>query len=116
LTAIRSLQKPGQPDILEKVIGLYLNSAPDIFKALQQAIEVGDPEKLRAAAHSLKSSSANLGANKLSSLCKTMETKGREGKLEDAGLTLSELEQAFRLATQELEYICRTDSAASRIA
>ncbi|MFO1372325.1 MAG: Hpt domain-containing protein [Candidatus Competibacteraceae bacterium] len=48
--------------VLGKIIGLYLDSAPALLQRVREAVAAGNGEALRQAAHSFKSSSANLGA------------------------------------------------------
>lgn len=52
-----------------------------MLEALQQAVAAGDPVAVQQAAHTLKSSSANLGATRLSALGKTLEEHGRNQRL-----------------------------------
>ena len=106
LDAIRALQRPGRPDILQKVVGLYLGNSPNLLVSLKAAIENNEPEGVRAAAHSLKSSSANLGAASLAALCKVLEDMGRTGAIESAMEKLTEVEENFVLVAQELESYC----------
>ena len=95
LAAIRALQSPGQPDPLERVVGLYLQSALTLKQRLQQALTSGDAEELRQAAHTLKSSSANLGGQRLAARCRELENLGRDGRLPDAAAKFAEVEQEF---------------------
>lgn len=60
----------------------YLEDAPLRLDGMTEAIEVGDPEKLRQAAHALRSPSGNLGATTLCQLCEEIETIARQGTLE----------------------------------
>jgi HPt (histidine-containing phosphotransfer) domain-containing protein len=48
-------------------------------------METGDAESLRRAAHTLKSSSANVGATCLSEICREIEGKSRDGNLPASG-------------------------------
>jgi len=91
LKQIQALQRPGKPLVLERVIGLFLENTPEIFQNIQSAISAQDGEELRAAAHSLKSSSANVGAKVLSKLCLQMEEMGKEQRLQDANALLDEM-------------------------
>jgi CheY-like chemotaxis protein len=84
LDQIRSLQREGMPDLVEKVINLYLQDAPHLIQAIQEAVAQGDPLALKKAAHTLKSSSANLGAVTLAELCKTLEMMGHANTVENA--------------------------------
>ncbi|MCK7580389.1 MAG: hypothetical protein MZV65_35250 [Chromatiales bacterium] len=50
LAQIRALQRPGQPSVLGKIIGLYLDGAPALLQRLREAVAAGDGEALRQAA------------------------------------------------------------------
>ena len=63
--------------LLEKSIPLYLQTAPDNAEQIRWAIAHQQADELRKAAHSLKSASANLGANALSGTCLALENAGR---------------------------------------
>lgn len=95
LENIRALQRPGKPDILQTVIGHYLASAPKLLQGLRQAVESGDAKALRMAAHSLKSSSRNLGAQALAALCQELEHMGRASTIEGATALLADLEADY---------------------
>ncbi len=73
LDAIRHL--PGSNGVLlvRKVIGAYLADTPTRLAQLHAAETAGDAEALHEAAHALKSSSANVGAEQLAALCKELE-------------------------------------------
>jgi PAS domain S-box-containing protein len=73
LANIRALQRPGAENVLDKVIELYLGNSTALIEKLEHAIATGDASAVRDAAHSLKSSSANLGAQRLADICKTIE-------------------------------------------
>jgi HPt (histidine-containing phosphotransfer) domain-containing protein len=79
LEAIRALQSDAAPDLLARVIHLYLESAPDLIARLRTGLEASDYNAVRVAAHTLKSSSANLGATALAELCKQLELAARAG-------------------------------------
>jgi signal transduction histidine kinase/DNA-binding response OmpR family regulator len=96
-TALLALQRPGQPDVLAKLMTTYLQSALDLVAAIKQALEQADAAALHRAAHTLKSSSANLGAVALAARCKTLETLGREGTLPQAASMLADLERDYAL-------------------
>ena len=77
LANIAALQRPGAPPLVQKVISTYFQSSRELLEKLRQAVENGEAEAARQAAHSLKSSSANLGAKQLASLSKELEDAGR---------------------------------------
>lgn len=64
---------------LAMVLELYLEDAPRLVGAIAQAAAQPDFEALRFSAHSLKSSSGTLGAQRLASLCQRLEMQARSG-------------------------------------
>ena len=78
LEAIEALQRPGKPNLLDMVVGLFETDAPKNIESLLGALEVSDLELVRTSAHTLKSSSAYLGAAKLSELCRDIEHAARD--------------------------------------
>ena len=83
LETLRKLQKPGSPNILEQVIDLYLSNAPELRTRMSNGLDRLDAEEVRSAAHTLKASSANIGAHALAELCKRVEDLAREANLDD---------------------------------
>ena len=79
LEAIRALQSDAAPDLLARVVHLYLESAPELIARLRTGLAAGDHNAVRIAAHTLKSSSANLGASALAEMCKQLELAARTG-------------------------------------
>lgn len=102
LEAIRSLQKEGKEDILAQIINLYLADAPQQISQLQHAFETQDAGTLRNIAHSLKSSSATLGAIGLSILFKELEEQAQNDSLTGAGDIIERIGTDFELVAQQL--------------
>jgi len=69
--------------MLTRVIKLFLGSTRELVEALQAASHAGEYEKVGQYAHALKSSSANVGAIRLSGYLAELEIKAREEMLED---------------------------------
>jgi len=103
LENIRSLQSEGAADILSQIINLFLEETPNQLKNLQQAIRDNDAGTVYSIAHSLKSSSANLGAMKLSALLKDLEEKGRRKALTDTPSLFLQIENEFKRADKLLQ-------------
>jgi TMAO reductase system sensor TorS len=91
LNSLRDLQMEGKPDILKRVISAYISSTAPLIVTLKEAYSVMDIEGTQNSAHSLKSSSANVGAIKLSELCKELEMNCRKNTLENAEFLISEI-------------------------
>jgi signal transduction histidine kinase/CheY-like chemotaxis protein len=89
LDRIRALQRDNTPALLDKVIQNYLSHSPQLLQALAEAVARNDASALQKVAHSLKSSSATLGAATLAALCQDLETMAHKHSLEKAALVLS---------------------------
>lgn len=77
LDNIRSLNNGAEPDVLGKVVSIYLRNSPQLLRSLNEAVTKCDESVIEQTAHSLKSSSAMLGALKLASLLTELEEAGR---------------------------------------
>jgi len=96
LEDIRNLQQGGTaPDVVGKVIGLFLESSPINLQILRDAIATGDAAALHKTSHSWKSSSGMLGAGRLSALCAAMEVGSRTHVPEDAEKILGAIEAEY---------------------
>jgi HPt (histidine-containing phosphotransfer) domain-containing protein len=105
LDAIRALS-PGQGEaLLQRVVAAFLQDTPRQLTVLREAVAGGDPATIRKTAHSLKSSSANVGADALARLCKEMEQIGRAGHTDGATRLQAALEQAFQATRESLSTI-----------
>ncbi len=77
--ALHTVLMTSRPAFLGRLIRAYLSSVPETLAALRSAVAHSDTELLRNVAHSLKSSSANVGAIRLSERCRVLEMKLRLG-------------------------------------
>ncbi len=84
LNTLRDLQVEGEPDFIEKIITVYSASSAPLVAELQQAFAQKDFKAVQKSAHSLKSSSATVGATTLSKLCKELEMKCKNNTCDDA--------------------------------
>ena len=96
LDGIRELRSPESPEILGKLITLYLDISPGMIDEIYDAFAQGDTEKVERTAHSLKSSSAHLGADTLSESCRLIEMAAREKKLDSLANRISCLMSVYR--------------------
>ena len=65
-----------------RIVGLFLEDAPRLIAQLENAASAPDLNAMRDAAHTLKSSSANIGAMALSTAAKRVELGARAQKLD----------------------------------
>jgi HPt (histidine-containing phosphotransfer) domain-containing protein len=78
LDALRFLDADGT-NYLGELIELYLRQSPELLAAIRSAVTRDDPPALQKSAHTLKGSSASLGATKLAAYLKELEMIGRAG-------------------------------------
>lgn len=102
LETIRALQRPGQPDLLTRIIDTYLESASELIETMRRSLLSDDRETLGHSALTLKSSAANLGAMQLCELCRQLEADVAEGRLEDADSLLAAICRAHQLSSDAL--------------
>jgi HPt (histidine-containing phosphotransfer) domain-containing protein len=74
----------GKPELLVRVINLYLAESPKLIQKLKQAADANDAPEIARSAHSLRSSSANVGAGVLSEYCGDIEASARRADTEEA--------------------------------
>jgi PAS domain S-box-containing protein len=92
LAQLRDVMEDEFVDLLQT----YLENSPKEISKLKAALAQGDTEAVVKSAHTLKGSSSNLGAVRLSSLCKQIESNGRAGQLDEQTRALYEaVEQEF---------------------
>jgi signal transduction histidine kinase/CheY-like chemotaxis protein len=102
---ITALQKPGKPSILEKVVDNYLESFSSHSENLSQAVSANDIDRMLSIAHSLKSSSATLGATSLADLFREVEQLARRRTTDGAAEFLEKIEAQFVDVKNALSYI-----------
>ena len=90
------------------LISVYLEDAPQSMAQLAKAAERKDTEGLISPAHSLKSTSANLGAMALSEMAKDIELNAREGRANDTELKIANIQAEFKRVAAELEALKAT--------
>jgi signal transduction histidine kinase/DNA-binding response OmpR family regulator len=106
LDGIRALEEAGTRGLLERVIALYLSESSRLMGEVRSAAERGDVGSLLLAVHSLKSSSAHVGATGFSERCREIEGAVRSGDPIAAGHPLlSKFEGEFRSVRDALATI-----------
>ncbi|HPT49883.1 MAG TPA: ATP-binding protein [Accumulibacter sp.] len=93
LDCIRNLPGANGAALVAKVIDAYVADAPKQLLKLRAAAEASDAQALRKIAHGMKSSSANVGAERLSAQCKDLEMIGRNGHTAGVQPLLASAEQ-----------------------
>ena len=81
---LAELDPGGESGLIRQILQAYQESTTTLVGQLSRAMAESDAETLRKLAHSLKSSSANVGAVRLSALLAELESLGRQNRLEEA--------------------------------
>lgn len=103
LDSIRSLQLPDSNDLVAQIVRTYIDDSADLMLGLAEAVRGSDCERVRAAAHSLKSSSGNVGARPVVDLARRLETAGREKNSAEFEPLFLELQIELSRAVAELD-------------
>lgn len=89
-------------DFIE-IIDLYLNNVPSQILNIKAAAEKKDAGEISCGAHNLKSTSGNIGAMTVFTLCKTLEGDACKGKIEGCQETIKDIEAEFERVKVFLE-------------
>ena len=92
----------GDRQLLAEIIATFLDDYPRLLACIQAAIENGDGKALEVAAHTLKGSVANFGADAAVAAARTLEQLGRLRQLRDAPAAYTALVQALEQVHSEL--------------
>ncbi|MDQ3742775.1 MAG: Hpt domain-containing protein [Acidobacteriota bacterium] len=98
LADLEEMQEEGEPNLVAELIGLYLGDAPRKLASMREAVAGGDAALLRRAAHSLKGSSASLGAFGVAALCGELERACGEDSSGRAATLVARLGQEMERA------------------
>ena len=77
LDALRELGGEDDPGLVRELIEMFLGDAPGRLELIERGLETGDLDVVERAAHTLKGSSANIGAAQLSKICARVEDLAR---------------------------------------
>lgn len=102
MTTLETL-KDIMEDEFAELVESYLEDAPKLLADVKNASKEADLQILIRAAHTLKSSSNNLGASLLANTALQIELLGKENKLPEASAMIDELEAALEKTHQALK-------------
>ncbi len=83
------------PEFVDELVDSFLEDSPQQFAALHVAASTGDAGGLVRPAHTLKGSSASLGARGVESIGRAIEERGRAGTVDGVAELLAELDVAY---------------------
>jgi signal transduction histidine kinase/DNA-binding NarL/FixJ family response regulator/HPt (histidine-containing phosphotransfer) domain-containing protein len=111
---LKSLRRGDGPSVLERAVGMYLENAPTVLEELRRAIAGGDASAVWKIAHSLKSSSASLGAKQLAQHIGDMEGRARQNDLVEADSRLVHIVTEFQKVSSALRETLREEKEKCR--
>ena len=104
LASLKDLREPGQPDPLIELLELFRRESEACVQRMEQGLAQQDASLVLRAAHSLKGSSNNLGAQRLGSVADAMEQNAKNGEwtplpeqLAQVKLELARVHEALRV-------------------
>ena len=102
-TALVNLYNIGGKDFLLRMIDNFITQAPKRIQSTRKSLETGDLKSIHLIAHSLKASSANLGASKVQEIAERLEEMASIGLRDHIGDGLDVLENVLEEAIQSLQ-------------
>jgi len=89
-----SITDNGAPDFMD-IYQDFLTATPDLFAAIQRALDSGDEKQLVSTAHQLKGSAANFGFVGVSECAAQIESEGKNGQFANAPTLFAEAKVAY---------------------
>lgn len=108
---LRSLNPDDGDEFLREIVGIFLEDTPHRLAELDQSLASGDAAKFIRAAHSIKGSSANLGASLLRTAAERLEHHAKTTGLADTTQLVNAVKTEFARAQQELAQLVAKPSA-----
>jgi two-component system, sensor histidine kinase and response regulator len=105
LAGLRELDPHGLNRLLERVVRAFQNSLDRLMPQLLDSQAKRDAAGLRHVAHTLKSSSASIGALRLSTLCGELENAVRGGAADGLDARIDELRAEVECVRPALEQL-----------
>lgn len=107
IESLRSLNPGDNDEFLREITGIFLEDTPLRIAELDQSRAAGDLGKFIRAAHSIKGSSANLGAVALRAAAEKLENESRIKGLDAVSDMIAEIKQEFSRAQSELSALTK---------
>jgi HPt (histidine-containing phosphotransfer) domain-containing protein len=99
---LRMLDPDGGDTFLREIIGIFLEDAPLRIVEIDQSLAAGDAATFVRAAHTIKGSSANVGAAALRAVAEKLEHHAKKDGLVDVAALIAELKTEFANAKTAL--------------
>lgn len=107
LESFRDYQQPGEPDLVGKLIDLFVEDTTERISVIKQAIIDGDTALIKREAHNAKGGAGNIGAHRMAASCRELEQKASQPA--DAAVVISNLESEFKQVIEVLNNMKQTE-------
>jgi HPt (histidine-containing phosphotransfer) domain-containing protein len=95
----------GDKELIVEVLKVFLDDAPKQLADMKDALPEKNMEKACDAAHSLRGSAGNIGAERLHSIARQIEKAARDGNAQKTESLLTEIMASFEELKSEIEII-----------
>lgn len=105
IQALRDLSPEGDSEFLRELIAIYLTDTPKQLVQLEEALARQDITLVVRAAHSIKGSSGNFGAEDFARLAQEIEAHGKASNLAAAEAALPAFKNGFAQVAEALKQL-----------
>ena len=102
IESLRQLTPPGEPDVLNEVLAIFLQEVPPRIERVRNFHAAGNIEEMTRVAHSLKGSAGNIDARRLYDACRQVDDLGRSGELAGLEPLIATLTAEFGKVEEEI--------------
>jgi PAS domain S-box-containing protein len=109
IASFREMDVEGEESLLGKLIDVFIENTPRLLEEARAALAKQMSPNLERAAHTLKGSCSNFGAERMRLVCERLETVAHNGALEEAAELIEQVEKEFeyvRLALEHEKPVC----------
>ncbi len=107
IESLRALSPEMDGSFLRELIEIYLDDTPQRLGELETALAAGDARTMTRAAHTIKGSSSNFGANNLARIALEIELVGKAGNCAPAAAMVPGLKAEYDLVARALKEIAQ---------
>ena len=88
-------------ELIQVVLDAFLEEAPELIVKIKTALDNGDTDLIKAHAHALKGSAANVNADILKEMALRLEQDANQGELVSISQIFSDIEEEFHTFSKE---------------
>ena len=99
---IRAIGRAGKRPLLGRIVAQFAETSPPLVVTMREGCAAGDTEAVWRAAHSLKSSSAAVGASGVAQRCAQIEAMAREHRILPPNAVIAAIDDELGIAIKHL--------------